>query len=103
MCWFRFFHLLKRVTSTWTALYMVEVWPFAIWILLTHPSMLPHALLHPISLVTVRAEESLIRLWSPNAMCHLLVLFQDGSTSIGPLADIAVIPLPLFTGLLMLP
>ena len=65
--------------------------------------MLPHVLLHPVSLVTMRAEESFIRLWSSCAMCHLLVLLQDGLTSIGLLADITVMSLPLLTGLLMLP
>ena len=65
--------------------------------------MFPHALLDPISLVTVRTEESFIRLWSPCTMCHLLVLLQDGWTSIGLLADITLMPLSLLTGLLMLP
>ena len=95
-------HLLERVIHTQTTLFPAEVRPFAIWVLLAHPSMFPNALLDSISLVTVREEEGFIRLWSPCTMCHLLVLLQDGLASIGLLADITFMPLSLLTGLLML-
>ena len=76
------FHLLERVISLWTPLYSAKVGPLAVGVLLTHPGMLPHALFHPISLVAVRAEESLIRLWSICTMRHPLVLFEDGLVGI---------------------